>query len=241
MGTVAGHVRHLKRRAGRTNLLHPSRPPAPRGDGGQVVARGQDQVHEVRREHRLNERGAARDGLAHAGDRLPLRLHVVGRSLGAAVGRAVPGRVRASPMPTCSSPSRRPLDGFERVALAWGADAAHNQGARACPGTGTVCVDWSPGAVDLSVLAVSDQGGQFSERVGETSHRSDIGPEVVETPAEVLTRACPRSLSRLVTLQPSHRSKADLERPMVGLERIVRLGLRVDGRPPGAAHPGRGR
>jgi hypothetical protein len=30
-----------------------------------------------------------------------------------------------------------------------------------------------------------------------------------------------------VTLQPSHRSKARLERPVVGLERIVRMGLRA--------------
>src|SRR6266511_2506567 len=33
---------------------------------------------------------------------------------------------------------------------------------------------------------VSDHEGQFGERVGETSRRSDIGPEVVEAPAEVL-------------------------------------------------------
>jgi hypothetical protein len=38
-------------------------------------------------------------------------------------------------------------------------------------------------------------------------------------------------LRRSVTLQPSHRSEARLETPVVGLERIVRMGLRaVEGR-----------
>ena len=35
-------------------------------------------------------------------------------------------------------------------------------------------------------LQVSDHDGQFGERVGETSRLSNIRPEVVETPAEVL-------------------------------------------------------
>jgi hypothetical protein len=76
---------------------------------------------------------------------------------------------------------------------------------------------------------VSDHEGQFGERVGETSCRSDLGPEVVETPAEVLDEGVsgddhPRGS---VTLQPSHRSEAGLETPVVGLERIVRMDRRV--------------
>ena len=86
---------------------------------------------------------------------------------------------------------------------------------------------------------VSDHEGQFGERVGETSRRSDIGPEVVETPAEVLDEGVPGDdhPRGSVTLQPSHRSKAGLETPVVGLERIIRMGLRVvEGR---RDHPGR--
>ena len=82
-------------------------------------------------------------------------------------------------------------------------------------------------------LQVSDHEGQFGERVGETSRRSDIGPEVVETPAEVLDEGVPGDdhPRSSVTLQPSHRSEARLETPVVGLERIVRMGLRaVEGR-----------
>jgi hypothetical protein len=79
----------------------------------------------------------------------------------------------------------------------------------------------------------SDHEGQFSERVDETSRRSDIGPEVVEAPAEVLDEGVPADdhPRSSVTLQPSHRSKARLETPVVGLQRIVRMGLRaVEGR-----------
>ena len=76
---------------------------------------------------------------------------------------------------------------------------------------------------------VSNHEGQFGERVGETSRRLDIGPEVVETPAEVLDEGVPADdhPRGSVTLQPSHRSEARLETPVVGLERIVRVGLRV--------------
>jgi hypothetical protein len=79
----------------------------------------------------------------------------------------------------------------------------------------------------------SDHEGQFRERVGETSCRSDIGPEVVEAPAEVLDEGVPADdhPRSSVTLQPSHRSRARLETPLVGLQRIVRTGLRaVEGR-----------
>jgi hypothetical protein len=76
---------------------------------------------------------------------------------------------------------------------------------------------------------VSDHEGQFGERVGETTRRSDIGPEVVEAPAEVLDECVSGEDHHrgLVTLQPSHRSEAGLETPVVGLERIVRVGLRI--------------
>src|SRR6266545_5007151 len=76
---------------------------------------------------------------------------------------------------------------------------------------------------------VSDHEGQFGERVGETSRRSHIGPEVVEAPAEVLDEGVPADdhPRSSVTFQPSHWSKALLETPVVGLERIVRMGLRV--------------
>src|SRR6266508_3794784 len=76
---------------------------------------------------------------------------------------------------------------------------------------------------------VSDHEGQFGERVGETTRRSDIGPEVVEAPAEVLDEGVPgeNHPRGSVTLQPLHRSKAGLETPVVSLERIVRAGLRV--------------
>jgi hypothetical protein len=47
-------------------------------------------------------------------------------------------------------------------------------------------------------LQVSDHEGQFGERVGETSRRSDIGPEVVKTPAEVLDKACPATITLAV-------------------------------------------
>jgi hypothetical protein len=80
---------------------------------------------------------------------------------------------------------------------------------------------------------VSDHEGQFGERVGETSRRSDVGPELVEAPAEVLDEGVPADdhPGSSVTLPPSHRSKARLETPVVSLERIVRMGLRaVEGR-----------
>ncbi len=76
---------------------------------------------------------------------------------------------------------------------------------------------------------LSDHERQFGERVGETSRRSDIRPEVVEAPAEVLDEGVPADdhPCSSVTLQPSHRSEAGLETPVVGLERIVRMGLRA--------------
>jgi hypothetical protein len=83
--------------------------------------------------------------------------------------------------------------------------------------------------VDLSVWHVSDHEGQFGERVGETTRRSDIGPEVVEAPAKVLDEGvlCENHPRSSITLQPSHRSEARLETPVVGLERIVGVDLRV--------------
>jgi hypothetical protein len=95
--------------------------------------------------------------------------------------------------------------------------------------TGTVALAGARARRTYPSRRVLDHEGQFGERVGETSRRSDIGPEVVESPAEVLDEGVPghdhpRSS---VTLQPSHRSKAGLETPVVGLERIVGVALRV--------------
>src|SRR6266511_3408058 len=77
---------------------------------------------------------------------------------------------------------------------------------------------------------VSDHEGQFGERVGETSRRSDIGPEVVEALAKVLDEGMPADdhPRSSITLQPSHRSEAGLETPVVGLQRIVGVDLRVE-------------
>jgi hypothetical protein len=94
---------------------------------------------------------------------------------------------------------------------------------------GTVALARAQARLTYPSLQVSDHEGQFGERVGETSRRPDIGPKVVETPAEVLDEGVsgddhPRGS---VTLQPSHRSKAGLETPVIGLERIVRVGFCV--------------
>ena len=42
----------------------------------------------------------------------------------------------------------------------------------------------------------SDNEGQFSERVGQTEGRTDIGPEIVEAPAEVLNEGDPADSER---------------------------------------------
>jgi hypothetical protein len=52
--------------------------------------------------------------------------------------------------------------------------------------TGTVALAKARTRWTYPCRHASDHEGQFGERVGETSRRSDIGPEVVEAPAEVL-------------------------------------------------------
>jgi hypothetical protein len=48
------------------------------------------------------------------------------------------------------------------------------------------CVGRSLGEVDRHLGQVSDNESQFSEPVGQTEGRTDVGPEIVEAPAEVL-------------------------------------------------------
>jgi hypothetical protein len=101
------------------------------------------------------------------------------------------------------------------------------------PGSGSVALAKAWARRTYPSLQVSDHVGQFGERVRETSRRSTSGPEVVEAPAEVLHEGMPADdhPRSLVTFQPSHRSKARLETLLVGLQRIVRIGLRaVEGR-----------
>src|SRR6266542_4199431 len=102
---------------------------------------------------------------------------------------------------------------------------------RACPVGPSALLRWlKPGRSGIySARPLSDHDGQFGERVGETSRRSDIGPEVVEAPAKVLDEGVPADdhPRSSITLQPSHRSEARLETPVVSLERNVRVDLRV--------------
>jgi hypothetical protein len=76
---------------------------------------------------------------------------------------------------------------------------------------------------------MSDDEGQFGECVSETKGRTDIGPEIVEAPAEVLNEgmAGDDHPGGTVSLQPTHRSKASLQPSVVGLKRVVRVDLRV--------------
>lgn len=76
---------------------------------------------------------------------------------------------------------------------------------------------------------VSDNGSQFSERVGQTEGRTDIAPEIVEAPAEVLNEGVrgDDDPGGTVSLQPSHRSKSSLQASVVGLKRVVGMHLCV--------------
>jgi len=71
--------------------------------------------------------------------------------------------------------------------------------------------------------------GQFGERVGKPGGRRHVGPEIVEASAEVLDEGVRGEDERgsAVALQPSHRSKSGLQASVVGLERVVGVGLRV--------------
>jgi len=76
---------------------------------------------------------------------------------------------------------------------------------------------------------VSDNESQFSKRVGQTEGLSDIGPEIVEAPAEVLNEGVrgDDDPGGTVSLQPAHRSKSGLQASVVGLKRVVGMDLRV--------------
>jgi hypothetical protein len=76
---------------------------------------------------------------------------------------------------------------------------------------------------------VSDNESQFSERGGETEGRTDIGPEIVEAPAEVLNEGVrgDDDPGGTVSLQPAHRSKSSLQASVVGLKRVVGMDLGV--------------
>ncbi len=81
--------------------------------------------------------------------------------------------------------------------------------------------------------SVSHDQGQFSERVRKPRDGRYVGTKIVEAPAEVLDEGMagdddPRGT---VSLQPSHGAKSSLQAPVVGLQRVVRMDLRlVEGR-----------
>src|SRR6266511_2043100 len=83
--------------------------------------------------------------------------------------------------------------------------------------------------VPILLGQVSDNEGQFSERVGEARDGRYVGPEIVEAPAEVLDEGVAGDDDRcgVVSLQPAHGSKSSLEASVVSLQRVVRVGLRV--------------
>ena len=76
---------------------------------------------------------------------------------------------------------------------------------------------------------VSDDESQFGERVGQTKGRTDIGPEIVEAPAEVLNEGVrgDDDPGGTVSLQSSHGAKSSLQASVVGLERVVGMDLGV--------------
>ena len=91
------------------------------------------------------------------------------------------------------------------------------------------CVGWSTGAADYPSRQVSDHEGQFGERVGETTRRSDMGPEVLEALAEVWTKVCPARITLAVRSRFSScigRRRA-LRRPWSVPSGFVRMALRV--------------
>jgi hypothetical protein len=83
--------------------------------------------------------------------------------------------------------------------------------------------------VDHTLGQVSDKESQFNERVGQTEGRRDIGPEIVEAPAEVLNEGVcgDDDPGGTVSLQPAHWSKSSLQASVVGLKRVVGMHLPV--------------
>jgi hypothetical protein len=76
---------------------------------------------------------------------------------------------------------------------------------------------------------VSDDEGQFGERVGKSSARRNVDSEIVEASAEVLDEgmAGDDDPGGTVSLQSWRGSKPGLEASVVGLQRVVRMDLRV--------------
>jgi hypothetical protein len=75
------------------------------------------------------------------------------------------------------------------------------------------CVGESQGEGDRYLGRVSDHKGQLGEGVGKPGGGRHVGPEIVETPAEVLNEgmAGDDDPGGTVSLQPSHRPEASLE------------------------------
>jgi hypothetical protein len=83
--------------------------------------------------------------------------------------------------------------------------------------------------MDHPVGSVSHDQGLFSERVRKPRGGRYVGTKIVEAPAEILDEGMagdddPRGT---VSLQPSHGAKSSLQAPVVGLQGVVRMDLRV--------------
>src|SRR6266545_2891398 len=164
-------------------------------------------------------------------------------ALGCAVLRSVPHpwpRLReANVVRTWSPPSQPRSIGRGREARVW-ATMAHGRRARQPREAGPEArlTGANEGAVALaeawarwtgSLGQVSDNESQFSERVGQTEGRTDIGPEIVEAPAEVLDEGMGSDdhPGGTISLQSSHGSKPGLQASVVSLDGVVGVDLRV--------------
>src|SRR6266545_1451118 len=96
---------------------------------------------------------------------------------------------------------------------------------------GTALLHWWKSACGGAIRPswCSDHEGQLGERVSEAGSERCLGPEIVETPAEVLNErmAGDDDLGGAISLQPSHRPEASLQPSVVGLDGIVSVDLRV--------------
>src|SRR6266508_1578220 len=72
---------------------------------------------------------------------------------------------------------------------------------------------------------VSDNEGQFRERVGEPRDGRYVGAQTVEAPAEVLHQGMPGDddPGGAISLQPAHRAESRFQASVVGLETVVRV------------------
>src|SRR6266540_5626807 len=94
-------------------------------------------------------------------------------------------------------------------------------------GTVALAEAWASGPTPLGRCQITRASS--SERVGQTEGRTDIGPEIVEAPAEVLNEGVrgDDDPGGAVTLQPAHGSESSLQASVVGLKRVVGMDLRV--------------